>query len=196
VFDKLDSWLITFFQWIVRQVELFTNISRKDLLYNVMLIAKWVTLVNVCFSLWFTFSVGRTPLFSARGLIVAVIDYLTEIVWVLALIFWFIFCEYKRRKQVSNPQILPEEILSMKSARWSILFISFFWTFCVLLMVLTPTIPDPIHDFRIIETWLGCGYFFFINCFAYLLCTTSLPPGEKEKQKMKREMKNISPQVT
>lgn len=174
MFSIIDSHLINFFQWIVRQLELFTLITRKEVININLLLIKWLNII------WATLLVVFSLIFPEFNLLFFVL---------VCFPFHFIYSLIKEthEKQVQG-NFLPKETLSRIGTRRFGLFVLVFfsawsawhnWSIEVNVMV-APFV---------------CAFYFFLLCVEYLLCTKSLPPGEKEKKKVEREMKNTKPQL-
>ena len=86
------------------------------------------------------------------------------------------------KSQKEMPGVLPKEIVTRITIR------KIFW-----LLVLSWLIYNRFVEFSLFTEFAGLSTPFFTLFVEYMLCTTSLPPGEKERQKQEKEMKNLAP---
>lgn len=176
-FYKADITLIETAQWAVRQVELHTQVERRDILTFLTLTTKWLLIAN--------FLVNLTLLLLEANLIFPSLINLVQI--------FFIFGTYREHKNLilctPKPGIIPIEILNRLLIRVvSILLLPFLvvgWVGLVMVVdTLTPTTLILLSNTMVLFIQLIIEYF---------LCTSSLPPGEKERKRQEKEMSNMSP---
>ena len=176
MFSYIDNKLINCFQWFVRQVELFTILTRKEmfaflfLLYRYVLVGIFSSALLLCM---LEDSLQDLPI-SIFGLFVAVRMYhLTK--------------EGVRMfEQQQQAGVLPISILLRKCIRTLLWMVGSLLSFLVFSVSL-----------REVDSDLGILLYFFLGVWIvikivieYLLCTTSLPPGGKEKREQEKEMRN------
>ncbi len=185
MFSTLDNSLINLAQWIVRQLELFTPITRKVI--GNALLSFHATAIALCFCMGVD-----------KGIQALRLGYHTHssvfwsLFWIANFLFVFSFieiCFYKnatriiRKKQKSG--LLPEEILARKNKR-ILGIIGLFIAFCPFVL------PLLLLNEVILEALTLSVLVLANSLLEYFFCTTSLPPGEKEKKKVEREMKYLS----
>ncbi len=175
MFSFVDNRLINLAQWIVRQIELFTSYTRNEIGKVLLLIEKYYLVPAFIFTLLFSENFF--------GFFVLLIITLANKIMV------------KDQRKAFNAQkeklnsVLPKEIHERIFERaFSLLLSSVF--FFMLLWSIAST-----KRFDLLSTMMYFSYFGLLF-FEYFLCTTSLPPGEKKKEKVEREAKKMSPQVT
>jgi magnesium-transporting ATPase (P-type) len=189
MFSIIDNGIIALTQWAVTRAELYTPYTKKIAEPLLALVALMLTL-----------------LFIISGVVL----------WVLELIqrgyspgiFWFIvtLCNMQYlqvlvvtlsrtiRTKRENSQVLPAERITRRFFRASLLFVAlaYFLSDYVNIGLLDA------FDLRLTGPFREVFFFEFMALpillvLEYLVCTTSLPPGEKEKKKMERQMKNMTP---
>lgn len=183
MFNNIDVFLINWFQYGVRQFELYTSINRKNLLNFFLFLMRFTIIITFLFAiitLLYGYDTYMPMLFltaSSTGI-------------------------YLRIKKVVAHQketdILPREIVYRKIDRLYAFFCCVFVSFVVLivLILIFPVLYKINGDVNIINLITMAIIFSFplLSCCAeYLLCTVSLPPGEKQKRKEEKEMKNMIP---
>lgn len=178
MFNTIDTGLIHGAQWFVRQLELFTTITKKELckkliycffisgeVWGISLILLGLTQISIIF-----FFIGPSVCFAC----------LTITKKLQALV----------KSQNETDIALPEEIITRKWKRTAdvciLLFLVTPWSFLVLFYT----------DNTLIELIAICSFFIqeaISVVTEYILCTTSLPPGEKKRIKLERAMKHAVP---
>lgn len=95
--------------------------------------------------------------------------------------------------------ILPREIVSRKKERFNVFFYStviFFMSSAILILIF-PILDKISTNVNILLSLFDLVFVFsfpfLAGCTEYLLCTVSLPPGEKQKRLEEKEMKNMIP---
>lgn len=186
MFDPIDIWFVNVHQWVVRQIGLYTPFERKDVLELNL------RLMRLLF--------GTFILFSFLAIIFAVdraISYTYSILIACNYFHWF--PEYKKLLELSkkNPEadVLPDEIVTRKLERYGLLLLLlvFFVLFVTMYCLISPVLSFPYEALFKSNVILVILAFTF-TLQEYLLCTTSLPPGEKQRKKEEREMKYLTPQ--
>ena len=188
IFQAIDAKIVTFFQWAVRQAELYTK-ATKDSIIAFSLISIEYLLVALAF-----FTAVSAVFFSDAA---SALTYLNLIDFIG---FSFIYLDLRKINQKkSNEALISKEVEDRKLERIFTLFV---------LLVAAPIIYSllpyafsfgllPITGKNILEEMMSfttIGILVFYFSFEYLICTTSLPPGEKEKKKLEKEMKNFVPE--
>lgn len=184
MFSTIDNYLIRLAQWVVRQIELYTPITRAavgDILLSfnsaTILLCFWagVSHTSKAISLSSNSSVFWSTLWIANAFFV---------VSFLEILFHKRAARIIKTKQKDGS--LPCEIWVRKKERFlCLLFLSIFFSFFVKLALL-PNNTISLEDFVLVV--LISGDFLL----EYFFCTTSLPPGEKERKKVEREMRSMS----
>jgi hypothetical protein len=171
MFLKIDNVLIAGAQWSVRQIELCTKATRSNIFSFFVRTAWWLTWMNViyCFLV--------SPLYPLQPLVGLAILYYSQ----------RIIRRYRVLFASENPVgCMPSFIITRREIR------SGEW----ILMVLSAGISMITYGVRDVLLAIPCGMYsiFILNTliFNYLLCTTSLPPGEKERKKQEREMEKMT----
>lgn len=178
---RIDEFLITMVQWIVRQFEIYTAIERKGLANFFLLLMKNCIIAIGILVLYQVFISEYTALILAILVPILTFEY-----FVLRELF---------SRQNSVRTSLPQEIITRNLIRYILIFICTF-----LLVIIFPFL---------ISKWLPRGYLapdmlldmfilsiFYIKLWLELiLCTTSLPPVEKQerlKKKMLQKMQTVN----
>ncbi len=181
MFSTIDTGLINMTQWSVRQFELYTKITRKDL-------------TNFCLSLirvglLVFFLVGTTRFILESNFISAIINLVFMTTCTLNLMIWEMIS--KRNQPLG---ILPAEIKNRKEPRIILILVSFL---CILSLPFFIFLGSK-NETNLIEliflfNFLCFSMLIFLSVLIeYLLCTTSLPPHEKEKKVQEKEMKYMT----
>jgi hypothetical protein len=175
MFSNIDNKVIKGFQWMVRQIELYTHIHHKDLL-GCGIITGAVSIVIGALPFFFYFLVHRAPLI--------LLMHICIIVYVCAM-YIEICKEYLL--SIKTPTALPGAILRRKLPRAfeAMIFSSFMSAHITLIW---DGIPFRIFPF-VYYSWF-LGLLFFILILEYLICTVGLLPGEKERKKAEQELRN------
>lgn len=172
MFSKIDIFLILRAQWCVRQIELYTNKTRQDIFSLLFGMTRWsITATVIC-------------------CLIALKDHIWSPILILPMYF-FIAKDTKEYKEIINKSdsidTLPVEILTRISHRRIILLVGLFFS-CII------SIHKFNSAFEMVIMYLQWISLFMIPiCIEYLLCTTSLPPGEKERKKIEKEMSSLVP---
>lgn len=185
MFNSIDSKLINFFQWMIRQFELYTQIQRKNIVNFAITIVKLLFAMFVLLSLFF--------IFFQKNFFDSVI-YLALTLMVISVYY----PSFKKTLALSNrnypPGILPEEIVSRRADRISGCILAVPLN-CIPLSLLM-AISERSSEVDVVELGQWTAFGLLYNCVLlveYLLCTTSLPPGEKQRKEEEREMKYLTP---
>lgn len=186
MFSTIDGFLIVCFQWAVRQMELYTPITRKSII---------------------RFNLGALEFFLFSWALVVIFIYSTlgiPLFLCMLYVLFFVSVVIRRAelKRLGSGSCCsgakPQEIITRFKHRISALVSNIFCA-VVLLLVLPVFLLWRInlmwvilfeHCFGI--CWIACA----VLSHEYLLCTTTLPPGEKERRKAEKEMRMLSPQVS
>lgn len=179
MFLRLDTYLITKMQWIVRQCELFTPYSRTMLGEFLLKLFKYTCI----------FWVMAVP-FMAAVRVITLFFFLSATTSMVPLYMILKKTFHEQSKRVSG--MLPQEITTRYLARMLAIITSAFITAIYAWILLLPGVAHPL---LLLSIGLHIFVIIIITCFEYFLCTTSLPPGEKEKHKVKQEMKHAVPVV-
>lgn len=166
LFEDFDGWLIACFQYLVRQVELLTPLTR-DSLFRVLMTLAFAGITSFGFFVMvkLAFFWSFTVLF---------------LLWIGVHYFpvW--------KTSLRSSHLYPREVYIRISIRFQ--YICSFILFALLLALVPPE-----DGFIPLEMMLFCGTYALFYCVEYLLCTTSLPPGEKAKWKCGKELRNAVP---
>jgi hypothetical protein len=179
MFYIADSALINTAQWLVRQVELLTPVSHKNM-------NRGLLFINLFFAIVFLLEI-------IKGLIEGSI---------FPLFFIFMSLNQKEvhkmlKEEEVNETVLPKCIYERKFQRVCNLLTLFSFLFVVSMMfnkLQNLQVFQEIKTDFIFVSSVFVGSSFIIVVAEYFLCTMPLPPGEKERQKLEREMKKTAPQ--
>lgn len=176
MFYKIDSGLIVWVQWIVRQFELYTPIERMDLISSFLLLNKWMIILSFFLVALCLMSGYKFDMYFLSPLSLS--------------------CNYVFRKLTTSiqkePTILPKEIISRYEFRCLYLLVFPAWMLSIVLGFLIYYLTNTIDTLSL--TLVIIASIFVTELFLeYLLCTISLPPGEKQKRLEEKEMKNMIP---
>ncbi len=184
MFSKIDMFLITWTQWFVRQAELYTPIERKNFLSIFINLLKWVIVTWGIVSM--LVAITSFPSFISFPLL-----FISEAGCLLFLKDFF--CYVNLSKKITTTGKLPTEIASRYTIRHTyFLFVLFgpITIWCLHLMTTSRYTDLVIISIYIIGTFcLVCFHIYL--CIEYLLCTTSLPPGEKERRGIEKEISSL-----
>lgn len=174
MFSKIDNFLIILTQWCVRQIELYTSLNRKTiLLWTVNITRVTTSVLMIVFILLLTFS----PAVSIIGLSSCY------------MIFQHMEMTLVHARKQNTSGALPVEIINNKNLRIFLLLIIPFTELLSFGLFLNN--KDPLMvTFPLIVISKIFYVFLYIE---YLLCTTSLPPGEKERKQIEKEMSSLVP---
>ena len=177
---EIDNELIHSAQWLVRRAELFTPITRKDIATFFLLVLKWLLVAYFLVAIM-GFTVGQ---------------YLLGVIGLLnSLIFSMIQIAMKKNLLKEQKATLPSEIVTRSLPRKCNLFIIIF-LLPLFLLLIAPSVHNDFWEIPgIAFTILACIVFTF-TILEYLLCTISLPPGEKKRREQEKEMKNMQGSMT
>lgn len=202
--QKIDSSLIRIAQWTVRQIELYTPLTKKDIESFSISLYFWTTVIYAALlaaSITVSLSLG-VPL----GILKIV----------LALTLPGLFYAWNDYKKISNRSktthgMLPEMIISRKKDRTFLLMV-YPVTFMILGTVFAIVFAiayttggtgfvslllgnSALSDNMIIDAALYFANMVFVAIviIEYLFCTASLPPEEKEKRQLEKETRNMIP---
>ncbi len=189
--QKIDSSLIDTVQWVVRQVELFTPVTRKALaIYTskAILCSVIIFATALSFSTLITSSIGSYTYFMFFNVILC-------------------FCNWKElhpfliKKQEQG--ILPQEIKTRERVRLYLLQVHLFFVPVIIFLSITTSketvlsvFPDLASKNSPIDAVVNIALLMFIALISiaeYILCTISLPPGEKERRALEKETRNLIP---
>lgn len=181
-FATIDIRLINCFQWALRQCELFTNLDRKKLLNISMSVYKIaLTILSLITVSRFMFRVNVVGVFT--NIVFLLLSILIYLNWLILI--------GKRTKS----EALPEEIATRKKHRLLILIghtpLAFVFLSSALVLTLSQT-GDIAEELMTFDHLFFSILLFLHFPTEYLLCTTSLPPGEKERRKAEKEQRNMT----
>lgn len=197
--EKIDSSLIHAAQWVIRQIELYSPITKKH-------IEDFI--INCYFWLILTFSVTIVSAIIVDVIEAKQVFTFGVLLLGLAPLYFSTLKIYKGllKKVKKESTALPAAIYERKSVRIIILLslpLAFLIIFAMVIIaiwlnsseVLTTffgNIEERNVLFSVCNTliWLILPTEFLIE---YLFCTTSLPPGEKDRKKTERETRNMIP---
>jgi hypothetical protein len=177
MFSTIDSRVIGGLQWFVRQLELYTFLTRRMVLMALLLVVMGLVVTRTCVGIQLTGLMDPLGSWIAFGFF-ATLPYFLSV--------------YDLAKGKSVYGFLPKEIVTRCFHRG----MSAGLVFGTLLFYL------GWRGFEIRDQTDFLSYFCVKIIFwesivfwlvEYFLCTTSLPPGEKEKKKQERGMGNTSP---
>ena len=174
--NKIDNWLINSTQWLVRRTELSTHVTRKDIVTFFLLVLKWLIVAYFLLTIM-EFTIGHY-LSGTIGLINSSIYSMIQI-------------SMKENLQKEQKIALPSEIITRSGVR------KFFLLFVIVSLPLIAHIAYIDHK----EIHYICAIILFCIMFTltileYLLCTTSLPPGEKRRCEQEKEIVNMQGSLT
>ena len=178
VLDFIDAAFIEGLQWLVSQTELFTSITRSSIGSFIFLILKWLLITSVV-----GFILLQSEIISSQ-LGISVIDLMIDIMLVITLVV--LSLDYTIKKKVfletSNDlgNTLPKEIYSRVNHRKYILI---FFLPSILMAAFFKVVMEHGHlsFFSLFILVTIIVYLNFCITIEYLLCTRSLPPGEKRR---------------
>lgn len=184
MFSTIDSTIINLAQYFVRQIELFTRFTRK-------------TIGEVIIFFYF-------PIVFCKILLLAAMMFFPDTFpndTIVKISFFFLIgfdilsmFDIDRSSKKSSNGTLPEEIIKHKPFRLTslgLMTIGFFW------IITSSVLRGESLLYMSVKASLFMFFLFGMSIVTeYYMCTTSIPPGEKEKKKQEREMKNLSPVLT
>lgn len=172
----LDLTIIEFAQWLVRQLELFTPLTRTDINNFFLLTLKWSIVVFWLITLM-EFACKET-LLGFFGILNANIS-----------IKFYMILKKEFAEQDQKSDLLPIEIVTHMRIRTTMLKFFLLLVAPVYLFVLVIWDHFPLTCFIVIS---GAILFTEIT-LEYLLCTMSLPPAEKQRREIEKETQNMVP---
>jgi hypothetical protein len=189
MFSKIDNYLIAIAQWIVRQLELFTQLSRED----VLILSGKVNLVLMGFN---TILISLTCIDRWTGGAHQPISFFVLFSTLITSQTLSHLCLLEELTKSEHPESLPVAILTRYIVRICFLVISC-TIFCLSCVIIATTTPDTSTNQETDRLWflpfvLSSLSVILITLLEYLFCTTSLPPGEKERKKRERETRNMT----
>ncbi len=180
MFYVIDTWLIGNFQWVMRQLELYTSLTRKALLSVLFLAVVCVITVRTCAG------IQLTQTFNFLGLLAGWL----VINWSLCGVANFLSLYIPARN--IEPKVAAVMFIEKRYGHRIMCT-------CIVLLC-TPFIfwwaDTPIRDTQDyllkVCVELVAAEFFFFFLLEYFLCTLSIPPEEKERRKAEKELRNKS----
>lgn len=181
MFYEIDNFQITWAQWLIRQLELYTKIERASV-FNFFLILSRNFIIGLSLT---------TVLCSFLNFPVSIL--ILAVLLIIAHFTDYIFFKITSSTQQENT--LPKEIITRKGARLITLICFVFW-----ILFLLPMLFIDILKSGVLYPNNLLALFVFANLFAklaleLLLCTTSLPPGEKQKKVAEKELREMEPSI-
>lgn len=170
-----DRIIIEIFQWVIRQVELFTPITRKSCIFAMLSLLSMIQLYLIIYHL------GR---FNILMFVFFVKPLTTQTVSLII--------AYNQEEATGT---LPRAIKERVKRRIVVTF--FFLT--LLCVVFIPVFSDLYSSNMIFTSSLTAKVLFHLaplmlaSMIEYLLCTSVLPPGEKARRKIEKELKRALP---
>lgn len=179
MFSTIDDRLINISQWFVRQLELYTLFTRDMFIRKCFFISGAFFLLKIM--------CGTVILFLSEGNLYMMSIPLFISIFPAALIMAALKISWATGRR-DDPSILPRVVHTRRDdrRRARLSSLTTFMTTSLLYMMW--------HD-KYITLGYGsmAGLAATATCIEYLLCTISLPPGEKKKIKQEREMRNAIP---
>ena len=197
MFSTIDNYLIHLAQWVVRQLELYTSITRRHLLYFFIVPNALCCLVDIAF-IFNCLSLFLEPNNTSNKDFLSVVTLL--FILLIALLFILLLFMHTSTiisaiKIAKNPignSMLPKEIINNYWKRELYLLDLFVFFLSLFMLTQAEVTIDVQIIFYFCYLVIACLAFPLI--LEYFLCTTSLPPGEKEKRKIKKEIEKMVPQ--
>jgi hypothetical protein len=177
MFSTIDSRVIGGLQWFVRQLELYTFLTRRMVLMALLLVVMGLVVTRTCVGIQLTGLMDPLGSWITFGFFATLPHFLSV---------------YGLAKGKSVYGFLPKEIVTRYFSRamsaglmvGTLLFYLGWWRFEI------RDQADFLMYFCVKIIFWESIIFWLVE---YFLCTTSLPPGEKEKKKQERGMGNTSP---
>lgn len=194
MFSSIDNFLISRMQWVVRQIELFSSIERRTVGYtllacNLLFGFPVLMTVSTCFfkiifgpnKFWFDAPVQAWIL-----IIFAVLLFVHVETYLVAT---------KLLEKKTDFTSLPAEIITRIDVRESLfhLMAAYLFLFVMLGTIIAIFAKDTSPLAYAVLLLIMEGGLLIRITLEYLFCTTSLPPGEKERKIREREMKHLTP---
>ena len=189
MFSTIDNYLIHLAQWVVRQLELYTSITRRHLLYFFIVPNALCCLVDIAF-IFNCLSLFLEPNNTSNKGFLSVVALL--FIMLLFMHTSTIISAIKIEKNPIGNSMLPKEIINNYWKRELYLLDLFVFFLSLFMLTQAEVTIDVQIMFYFCYLVIACLAFPLI--LEYFLCTTSLPPGEKEKRKIKKEMEKMMPQ--
>lgn len=179
MFSRIDDFLITWSQWLVRQLELYTPVERKGLANFCLLLLKYSIIAMAILILFKVF--------------VSEYDGSIYIFGILVLIFSFDYFVFKtlfsRQKDVETS--LPREIITRVPHRYLMILASISSIGVIFPLLITAFLSEGIYTPQMLLITFNWGIFLIKLCLELILCTTSMSHGEKQKRLEEKEMRNL-----
>ena len=191
MFSKLDDNLIVKAQWLVRQVEIFTPLTRRFLGYTILLVNMLIGLFVLVILSYLVIGIIKAVVGTETELLAKIIvGTLVGLLFYIHVETYFVATEHLAKEQPANT--LPYERIGRKRERLIlfILFVVFWWA----VMLIGSQAAKDGADYVVILL----SYIIFEGglvtriVLEYLFCTTSLPPGEKEKRKQEKKAEQLT----
>lgn len=182
-FEKIDNYIIDMFQWVMRQIELFTTLTREDVLNAAL------SLYKINLLIFASTSISR---FIVTHDIVAPIINTTILIPSIALYFYWLILKENKPK----PGTLPKEIVTRKTKRSLDLLVFIFalitlpTNIIIAFSLAVVGLDDLLRAYNITSFYI---LIILDSIIEYIFCTTSLPPGEKERRALEKETRNLIP---
>ncbi len=164
--SRIDSKLISFFQWMVRQIELYTKATRRDTINFTLLSLRWLLVI------WLAITI---PLV-----------YFESFSTLMLIICYGFFKALEEEKRILEKNKIP--ILLEIEVGWKLRIFSLSQFFFMTFLSMVADSSSLIFHSKVMSM-----LYFLWTCLYYLKCTSSLPPGEKEKRKTEKEIKGLVP---
>ena len=167
-------------QWLVDFFGLYTPIDRKRFGKYFLLAIKYA---YVCYVIILTYLMFD-PTSTLRIKILYGISVLLTSATIILPYFTFerIFANQK------DDGTLPQEIITRKRIRSTNIIV---YVTLILFESWVLGLPGESSTFLLFWIFSFILFLFLLYAFEYFLCTTSLPPGEKERRKLQNELKNM-----
>lgn len=183
IMSMVDSGMIDIASWGIRQVELYTKYERKDIGKSIFLVFKWFII------LWVPIAIVAVLEAVTKGIT-------TELLLLILITWWkfmqFLYFRNKKDFEAQGNELTAKskEVTTRKEFRCnallfcfgmlpSIMFVGSFF-----LKAVTPLLYLSLFFLGVIT--------YFQIFVEYFLCTTPLPPNEKEKEKQEKEMRSMT----
>lgn len=180
--SNFDPILINGVQWLLRQIELFTNITRKMIMMTTLTAYKISLLFFIAsFFSYIIFFLEKDVLLS----------YLLSLNILAFTITYFDMKKIVLRKQKEG--VIPVEIVSRKITRIGYLLLYIHCIFCSIVLSYVTSLTERSATITHSSSFVLLLILTMSIQIAleYLACTVSLPPGEKERRKVEKETRNM-----
>jgi hypothetical protein len=185
MFSTIDARLIDATQWCVRQLELLTSITREDILSFMLKIQKWFVLG------WYTFCSVFSYMTTEVSSSLQEVSVFFNFVYV-AILFATYKIDFARvtDQNIGTNGVKPKEIVTLFSHRRFAICVTIFLT----VIFTIPYERGAFTESLLLSTFTALTSICYSKVILYyILCTTSLPPGEKQRRKQEKEMQNMVP---